>query len=316
MIILCLLALLPPAALMYVIYQQDKIEKEPAKLLAKIFAFGCLSTIPAIVLEMVGGAILGMFLPTYSVLYIVLENFIVVAMSEEFVKMMGAKLAAWKSPEFNYKFDSIVYCVFSALGFAALENLLYVLPGGFHVGVARSFLSIPGHCIFGIIVGYYFGLAKEAEVRGDKAGAKKLLWKSIIMASLAHGFYDCALSLGSTLMMLLFFVFVVVMDVWAIRFVKKQSKEDTALPIDASVEGQPVAPAYGQPQAAQAPQAAPVFGQPAYVQTGAPVTAPVPEAAPVQSTPFTVPEGAATATETPVASPVDMSSNNSNSFKK
>lgn len=112
------LALLPTIVLVAWIYRQDKVEKEPKGLLWKIFLFGVLSVIPAMILEIIFEEILLVFVEGYTLYYVILENFIGVALIEELCKRKAAKMAVWKHPAFNYKFDAIVYCVTSALGLA------------------------------------------------------------------------------------------------------------------------------------------------------------------------------------------------------
>ena len=193
------LALLPAIALVVWIYRQDKVEKEPRGLLWKIF------------------------------LFVILDNFIGVALIEELCKMKAAKWAAWKHPAFNYKFDAIVYCVTSALGFAAIENVLYCLGGDFGTAVTRALLSVPSHAIDGVIMGYFFGVAKEAELAGDTKRRKRYLKLSVFMPMIEHGIYDSALSLDADWIFVFFFLFVIVVDVWAYKFVKKQSGQNREL---------------------------------------------------------------------------------------
>ena len=210
------LALLPAIALVVWIYRQDKVEKEPGGLLWKIFLFGVLSVIPV-------------FMDADTLCYVILDNFIGVALIEELCKMKAAKWAAWKHPAFNYKFDAIVYCVTSALGFAAIENVLYCLEGDIGTAVTRALLSVPSHAIDGVIMGYFFGVAKEAELAGDKKRRKRYLKLSVFMPMIEHGIYDSALSLDADWIFVFFFLFVIVVDVWAYKFVKKQSGQDREL---------------------------------------------------------------------------------------
>ena len=158
------LALLPAIALVVWIYRQDKVEKEPRGLLWKIFLFGVLSVIPAMILEIILDEVFLVFVDADTLCYVILDNFIGVALIEEVCKMKAAKWAAWKHPAFNYKFDAIVYCVTSALGFAAIENVLYCMDGDIGTAVTRALLSVPSHAIDGVIMGYFFGVAKEAEL--------------------------------------------------------------------------------------------------------------------------------------------------------
>ena len=87
------LALLPTIVLVAWIYRQDKVEKEPKGLLWKIFLFGVLSVIPAMILEIIFEEILLVFVEGYTLYYVILENFIGVALIEELCKRKAAKIA-------------------------------------------------------------------------------------------------------------------------------------------------------------------------------------------------------------------------------
>ena len=223
------LALLPAIALVVWIYRQDRVEKEPKRLLWKVFLFGVLSVIPAMILEILLEEVFLVFVDENTLCYVILDNFIGVAMIEELCKMKAAKRAAWKHPAFNYKFDAIVYCVTSALGFAAIENVMYCMDADIETAVTRALLSVPSHAIDGVIMGYFFGVAKEAELVGNRRRRKRYLRLSVFMPMIEHGIYDTALSLDSDWILLFFFLFVIAVDIWAVKFVKKQSKEDRKL---------------------------------------------------------------------------------------
>ena len=210
---------------MYYIYKNDQAEKEPKGLLAKIFVFGMISTIPTIIIGVMLEGILGIFLEPGSGLYNFLDMFIVVALVEEFWKRWAAK-RAWKNPAFNYRFDAVVYCVFAALGFAALENILYVMEGGIYVAVIRALTAVPSHAIDGVLMGIFFGEAKVRERRGDEAGQKKHWKLSLLVPMIAHGFYDFCLVAPWEWTGILFVVFVIAIDVWAVKYIKMASAED------------------------------------------------------------------------------------------
>ena len=115
------------------------------------------------------------------------------------VTMSGnAQISNNTATEDVYK-RQIVYCVTSALGFAAIENVLYCLGGDFGTAVTRDLLSVPSHAIDGVIMGYFCGVAKEAELAGDKKRRKRYLKLSVFMPMIEHGIYDSALSLDADL---------------------------------------------------------------------------------------------------------------------
>lgn len=226
---LLLLAVCPPALLMFFIIQKDKVEKEPPGLLTKLLLLGAVSTISAIILEMAGIGILGLFLSEESTVYILLENFLVVALSEEAGKYFVLKKCTWKHPAFNYTFDGIVYAVASSLGFATLENILYVVQGGLETGIARAFLSIPGHTIFGIYMGLHYGIARREASLENTAKFRIHKKLALIVPVLLHGTYDFCLSMESGWFILLFMVFEVVVTCKAFHTIRTSSAEDTPI---------------------------------------------------------------------------------------
>ena len=146
-----------------------------------------------------------------STLRLVLENFLAVALVEEACKRWVVLKFAWNHPAFDYRFDAVVYCVFSALGFAALENILYVAEYGFAVAVSRALLSVPGHCFFAVYMGIYLGQAKMAEramqryyIELPDETPGQYLRASLLVPTLLHGFWDFSLSVGGWLMTILF----------------------------------------------------------------------------------------------------------------
>lgn len=219
------LAVLPALYLMNYVYRQDKAEKEPISLLVKLVLWGMVSIVPAVVGGTVLGWILDIFVSRESAFYNLIYMFIVVAMMEEASKRWAAK-RAWNHPAFNYRFDAIVYCVAAALGFAALENVLYVADGGFATAIIRAVTAVPSHAIDGVIMGIFFGEAKMREQTGDLRGKKKYWRLSLLVSTLAHGYYDYCLISGGAMSELMFIVFVMVLDIWAIRYIKRASLED------------------------------------------------------------------------------------------
>ena len=228
--IVLLAALLPCVVLLYIIYRHDKIEKEPMGLLIKLFIFGCISTIPAMILELVGSqALLSIGIREGTMLFYLVENFLVVALVEEGCKRFFLRLGSWRHPAFNFIFDGVVYSVFVSLGFAGAENIGYIAGYGLEIAPMRAVLSIPLHCICAIFMGHYYGFAKYCERRGDLRSMKKYLSLSLWVPTLIHGFYDFCASMEEDIYSIIFLVFVVVIDIIAIRAVRRYSAQDTYL---------------------------------------------------------------------------------------
>ncbi|MBN2347291.1 MAG: PrsW family intramembrane metalloprotease [Bacteroidales bacterium] len=210
------IALAPILIIAFYLYYRDKYEKEPLGLLIKALVAGGLITIPVIFTER--------FLLTYIDNYEGLSKaayhaFVVAAFTEELFKYLALWILIWRNPNFNEKFDGIVYAVFISLGFAAVENVMYVTSYGIQVGWIRAFTAVPAHALFGITMGYFYGLA-----RFYPEGRVTYLSKSIIYAIFLHGVYDFILMSQHQVLLLLFIPFIVYL--WITGFKKMKSLSD------------------------------------------------------------------------------------------
>lgn len=232
-----LLAVLPGIVLFVVVFKSDKTEKEPGKLLLKLFLFGALTTISAIIIGILGEKIFS-FLNPESMLYILIDNLILTALVEEAGKYIVLKKITWKNPAFNYTFDAVVYAVTVSLGFATLENIVYLIDAGVGTGIMRAVMSVPGHAMYGVFMGYYYGLAKYAEAEGNKNLVNSNLKKALIVPTLLHGFYDFCIGAGTNQIIFLLFllIFEIVLTVFAVKKLKKLSREDMAIGNDSAEE--------------------------------------------------------------------------------
>ena len=118
-------------------------------------------------------------------------SFFGAAIPEEIAKFILLWWILRKNPYFDEKMDGIVYAVCISLGFAALENVIYLFSNSERfllVGIARAIFAVPGHFCFGILMGYYYSLAKFYPKAPNK---NKIL---ILLAPiLVHGLYDSIL---------------------------------------------------------------------------------------------------------------------------
>ena len=225
--ILLLLAVVPAVALMIVIYMCDRIEKEPIGLVLGVMGLGMLSCIPTIICEMIADPILGFVFGFNEWIHNFMSAFLGVALIEEFWKLVMVRLLVWNRKAFNYRFDAIVYCVASSLGFALVENIMYVLQNGFSTGIVRAIIPVPGHCTFAIFMGYFFGNAKLFEVKGQIGKSWLWLFYSLLFPTLQHGFFDFCLFMEKTWLVLVFLAFVLACDVIAIVRIARSEKLDT-----------------------------------------------------------------------------------------
>ena len=216
------LAVLPVVLLLWFIYKKDP-HPEPRKVLSKVFLFGCLTAIPVIICEIIADLILeSVDTSTYGNLF--LSVFFGVGLIEEFFKWGVVKLLCFKNKEFDETYDAIVYAAFSSLGFACVENILYVVEGGFGVGIGRALLSVPGHACFGIAMGYFFGLAKKAQAEGRSSSGMQFM--ALLVPSLLHTAYDFFLEMDTELGLeiLVWFAFVIITFVISLICVFSSSK--------------------------------------------------------------------------------------------
>ncbi len=225
-------AIIPTVVLMIFIYFQDNHEKEPISLLLKIFGLGVLSCIPVIIVEILGQLLNDLVFGGTKLMYYFSLAFFCVAPTEEFFKFMAAYLLTWRNKHFNYKFDGIVYCLFGSMGFAAIENVKYLIEGGNELttvmvtGIGRALLAIPCHAMCGIFMGYFYGNAKYLKSYGDRSGCRRNLFTGFAVAVCLHGFYDFCLFTGNVLFLILFVIFVIAADVFTIILIVRARKRN------------------------------------------------------------------------------------------
>ena len=188
---LFLLALAPSMIIILYIYFKDKFEREPFWLLFKNFILGTIVSVG--ITFLIGGYVGRFFEPLYreSILDMFIKAFIVVALVEEFSKYVIVRYYAQRNKEFDEPFDGIVYAVMVSMGFATLENVLYVYSYGYETGIIRAFTAVPAHATFAILMGYFMGKAKFS---------KNKFWLNLtglFVATLFHGAYDFFLFVDS-----------------------------------------------------------------------------------------------------------------------
>jgi protease PrsW len=217
-------SLAPVFIILFYIYFRDKYDKEPAALLIKALLLGIVIVIPVIFVE----RLLQYLMPPLGHVGEAAYNaFVVAGSTEELFKFLALYLLVWKSPSFNEKFDGIVYAVFVSLGFAGVENVLYVLDGGVQIALTRALTAIPAHAIFGITMGYYLGIAHMyKELRG------KYLGRALLVPVILHGLYDFILMVEIGWLLLLFIPYVITLYIMAIKKIKLLSDTSIFKPLE------------------------------------------------------------------------------------
>ena len=187
--ILIIIAVLPALILLGFIYMRDRKEKPPVKLMVLLLALGAGTIIPAAIAEFIGQLIVAQTDTDHQTMLLVL-CFLVIGIVEELGKYLVTVCTTWKSREFQHSYDGVIYMVCASLGFAILENILYVASGGIGTGILRAFTAIPLHCTVGVIMGALYAKGREAAYAGDRAGMIGFMAWAYIVPVFIHGLYD------------------------------------------------------------------------------------------------------------------------------
>jgi len=182
LVITALSAILPALLLLWFFSGRDRFP-EPAKVIWATFGLGVLTIIPAALietgLESIGHGLTGIAWAAYTA-------FIVAGLVEELFKLSVLQVYSFRSRHFNEAMDGVVYGAASGLGFATLENIFYVFSpdGGVAVSILRALLSVPGHALWGAVLGFYAGAGRLC--------GRPLLGslKGLAAAVALHGIYD------------------------------------------------------------------------------------------------------------------------------
>ena len=187
MIIILTASLLPVVLLMAYIYKRDTFNKEPWPLLLKAFGFGVLAAF----LDFAVAGFLQRVIPqpvSTPLNDAIYEAFVCAAFPEEFCKLLMLYLCIWKNPYFDEYYDGLEYAAFVGLGFAGIENVLYIMTGGLGLALGRAVFAVPAHFFFAIFMGFFFSLA-----RFRYESRKIFLLLAYIIPVILHGIYDAVL---------------------------------------------------------------------------------------------------------------------------
>jgi RsiW-degrading membrane proteinase PrsW (M82 family) len=198
-LIALLAPLLPGLGWLWLIYRTDRYEPEPKRLVALTFGVGVCSILPAFALERGVDTIFpyldAVERATREAVGVDVEArplafacFLIIGPAEELFKFLSVRLVMFRHPEFDEPLDGIIYSSAAALGFASLENILYVVDfqhgWRIHWGLlgVRAFMALPGHVIFAAMWGYALGRRKM--------NPRFAVWPWLLLAMGLHGLYD------------------------------------------------------------------------------------------------------------------------------
>ncbi|RIW28017.1 PrsW family intramembrane metalloprotease [Bacillus salacetis] len=175
----------PGLALLSYFYLRDEFESEPVSFIVKTFMYGAVLTFPIMFLQYV--------LQAESIIDSPWMNaYFSAGFLEEFFKWFILFFAVYQHVEFNDPYDGIIYGASVSLGFATVENILYLLAHGVEFAIGRALLPVSAHALFGVVMGYYLGKAKFA---GQQSKLKRI-YVSLFLPFALHGTYDFILGTG------------------------------------------------------------------------------------------------------------------------
>ncbi len=173
----------PGLALLSYFYLKDQYETEPLYLVLRSFIFGALLVFPIMFLQYV--------LDVENVFSSeLLYTFVAIGLLEEFFKWFILFFTIYQHVHFNEHYDGIVYGVSVSLGFATLENILYLFANGVEHAFGRAILPVSSHALFGVLMGYYLGKGKFS----SEKFRKRWIVFSCIIPILLHFIYDSILT--------------------------------------------------------------------------------------------------------------------------
>jgi len=196
MILILIAAVLPAFVLLYFIYRKDKLRKEPANELIKGFAFGAVSAFLSFLISTPLG-VLG-FYPAEPTTFAghVSTALFAAAVPEELAKLFMLWLLLRRSKHFDEYVDGIVYAACVGMGFAALENIMYLfanMENWAEVGALRALCSVPGHFFFAVMMGFFYSKA----MLGDPAKRNSNLVLAALVPIALHAAFDALLMVSS-----------------------------------------------------------------------------------------------------------------------
>lgn len=215
--LLLALAILPVIVLATYIYVKDRFQREPLYLLLLALLCGAFTTLPIILVE----GWLSSLNPYDGAGGALYTAFVVAGCTEEGFKLLALYMLIWRNRHFDEYFDGIVYAAFVSLGFAGVENIMYVFGSGVGTGIMRALLSVPAHFLFAVVMGYFFALAKFYRNRSWN------MLMAFLVPTLLHGTFDALLMVAevSEAMQSVCLVCFIIFDILLWKIGKKRMRQ-------------------------------------------------------------------------------------------
>ena len=220
------LSIIPIAIIALVMYKID-IDKEPKKVLKQIF-------ISSMIVGLAGGLI-SYFLVQYIdklqfnsiFVYNVVRYVFIVAFIEEVCKFIPAKLIGMEGKHHTSFYDTLLYFVFAGLGFACIENIMYVMTFTVKTAFVRGLLSVPGHILFSAILGIFIAQANKEKLKNNnKTNDKSIIYTTLgfTIASITHAIFNIGLTLKVGVAKAIIVSMLYIIGIYVIFIIKETSK--------------------------------------------------------------------------------------------
>jgi protease PrsW len=224
---LLIASIAPAFIIMYIIYRYDTV-KEPISMLVKAFFGGVLSIVITLIIV---SPIAGIKLAP-GIMQSFFDAFITAGIPEELSKWIIFYWLIRKAKDFDQYYDGILYAIFISMGFALVENILYVFENGMGTAIVRSIISVPGHMLFAVPMGYYLSLSRFE----TGASARFHVFLSLAIPILFHGTFDFIIMYSgakgavnpglAVLLLLAFVIFDIFMWRYGLRKIKDHITKD------------------------------------------------------------------------------------------
>ena len=225
-----ILAIVPCLLVFLAVYRFDTIEKEPPGLLLKLCLGGVLAYAVAYPVGRLGHSLLkSIYVGKSLMLFQLMDSFFLNALLEQALIFAVVVILTRKSGEFNYTFDAVVYAVTAAMGLTITANLVHVFKNGGSFQASALLLSIVGHAISAVFMGYFYGRSKNEEGAGDKKASRYYLAEAVLIPLVMYGIYDFCRQMQMTVFQVIFIVYEVVCAVMTVREIVFLSQHDMML---------------------------------------------------------------------------------------
>lgn len=223
MFLAILFSIVPVMILLGLLYYMGEVKKQPLLLLLILFVGGILSWILVrYVSQLLGNDIYKSQMEISTLLGnsgFFLVSFGIISIIEELSKYIVITIMCFKNKYFKNAYDAIMYAACISLGFAFIENIMYINNYGMSVALSRALFSIPAHACFGIIMGYFLGMSRICKDNNLDSDSAINRYSAFFIPFLFHGFYDFLLNFSDKIIYVIFLVYVILMYIFVIYLI-------------------------------------------------------------------------------------------------